>query len=366
MSVFHQATLEVDLHAIVANWRSLRDRHGAPTGAAVKANAYGLGVHDVAPALYAAGCRHFFIASLDEALPLRPLLPEVQLIVLNGLMPGAEADFIDHDLHPVLNSLDDLARWQCAARRIGRPLHAILHIDTGMGRLGLDQHEFALLRAEPHRLDCIALNYVMTHLAASEQPDAPQNAAQKARFAAVRAAFPGVATSFANSAGIFLGAEFASDLARPGYALYGGNPTPGRSNPMQDVVRLTAPVLQIRQINPGDSVGYNATWQATRRGRIATIGVGYADGFLRSLSNATSAYAAAPNFDGRPIPLVGRVSMDLTTFDVTDFPAITPGSRLELIGSRRGIDALARDAGTSGYEILTSLGSRYRRVIKPA
>jgi alanine racemase len=363
MSGFPQPTLEIDLAAIVANWRSLRERHGAATGAAVKANAYGLGAADVAPALHAAGCRHFFVATLDEALALRPLLPEASIMVLNGAMPGSEAEFIAHDLIPVLNSLDDLARWQLAARQAGQSLRAVLHVDTGMARLGLDEREFALLRAEPHRLEGISLDYVMSHLAAAEQPDSPQNEAQRARFAAIRAAFPSVRASLANSSGIFLGPGFASDLARPGYALYGGNPTPGRPNPMRNVARLTAPVLQVRQIGPGDSVGYNATWRAARPSRIATIGIGYADGFLRSLSNATSALGG---FDAKPIPLVGRVSMDLINFDVTDFPAIVPGSLLKLIGPGRDVDALARDAGTSGYEILTSLGSRYRRVVKSA
>jgi alanine racemase len=359
------ATLEIDLGAIAANWRELARRHGAATGAAVKADAYGLGMAAVAPALWSAGCRHFFVAHLDEALALRPLVPAAWIAVLNGVPPDSEAVFIAHDLRPVLNGLDDLARWQAAARRAGGRLPAVLHIDTGMARLGLDRHEYARLQAEPERLDGVALDYVMTHLAAAEQPDAAQNASQAARFAAIRRDFPSVLSSFANSAGIFLGARFKSDLARPGYALYGGNPQPHLPHPMRDVVRLTAPILQIRQIGPGETVGYHATWRASRPTRIATIGIGYADGLPRALSGATCAFMAE-DFDGPPIPLVGRVSMDLMTFDVTDHPAVTLGMRLELLGPRRGIDALARDAGTSGYEILTSLGHRYRRVLLSA
>ena len=356
----------MDLGTVVVNWHNLARRHGAFTGAAVKADAYGLGAAFVAPALYAAGCRHFFVAHLDEALALRPLLPGVWIAVLNGAAPGSEADFIRHDLRPVLNGLDDLSCWQGLARQQARRLPAVLHIDTGMARLGFDRRGYATLLAEPERHDGVALDYVMTHLIAAEQPDAPENAIQASRFDAIRRDFPGVPLSFANSAGIFLDERFKSDLARPGYALYGGNPTPGLPNPMRNVVRLTAPVLQVREIASGDTVGYNATWRAGRSTRIATVGIGYADGFPRALSSATCAFMEGANFDEQPIPLVGRVSMDLITFDITDFPAIGPGTRLELLGAKRGIDALARDAGTSGYEILTSLGRRYQRIYLPA
>ena len=360
------ASLEINLRAIISNWHNLARRHGASTGAAVKADAYGLGAAAVAPALLAAGCRHFFVAHLDEALALRPVLPGAWIAVLNGAAPGSESDFICHDLRPVLNGLDDLSRWQAFSRNRGRRLPAVLHIDTGMARLGLDRHEYAALLAEPERLDGVALDYVMTHLIAAEQPDAPENAMQASRFAAIRRDFPGIPLSFANSAGIFLGERFKSDLARPGYALYGGNPTPGLPNPMRNVVRLTAPVLQVREIASGDPVGYNATWRASRPTRIATVGIGYADGLPRSLSSATCAFLEGTDFDEQPIPLVGRVSMDLITFDITDFPAISPGTRLELLGATRGIDALAHDAGASGYEILTSLGRRYQRAYVPA
>ena len=341
-------------------------QHGAAMGAAVKADAYGLGASAVAPALQAAGCRHFFVAHLEEALSLRPLLPDAWIAVLNGAPPGEETAFIHHGLRPVLNGLGDIARWQMTARNAGHPLRAVLHVDTGMARLGLDKTEFARLSTAPDLLDGISLDYVMSHLVSAEQPDAEENQAQARRFAAIRNVFPGIPASFANSAGIFLGPTFCSDLARPGYALYGGNPTPDRPNPMRNAVRLTAPILQVREIPAGETVGYNATWKAPRPSRIATLGIGYADGFPRALSNATCAFAEGADFDGHPVPLVGRVSMDLITFDVTDFPMIGAGSRLELLGPRRGIDALARDAGTSGYEILTSLGHRYRRVILPA
>ena len=356
------AVLEIDLPAIVANWRDLSARHpSGPVAGVVKADAYGLGAAVVAPALHAAGCRHFFVAHLSEALAIRPLLPGAMLSVLNGLIPGAADDFIADDIVPALGSLAEIDAWAAAARRTGRALPALLHVDTGMARLGLDPRELAALAQDHARLAGIDLRYVMTHLVSAEIADDPLNAAQAARFAQACAMLPAAPRSLANSSGLFLGADFASDLARPGAALYGINPTPGRPNPMRNAVRLLARVLQVRSIPPGAGVGYNATWVAARESRIATAPVGYADGFPRSLSGRAVAF-----FDGSPVPLVGRVSMDLATFDVTDHPAIVPGAWLELIGPHEPPDAVAARAGTNGYEILTSLGRRYARVINSA
>ena len=356
------AVLDIDLGAVVANWRLLCQRHPAgPVAGVVKANAYGLGAQQVAPALLAAGCRHFFVALPEEALAIRANLPGAMLSVLGGLFPGAEADYLAHDITPVLNSLAELQAWTAAAHQAGRRLPALLHVDTGMARLGLDPHELAVLQADHTLLDAIDLRYVMTHLAASETPDDPANERQRQRFAAACAGLPPAPRSFANSSGIFLGDGWDSDLARPGSALYGINPTPGRPNPMHQTVRLTARILAEHMLNPGDAVGYNGTWRAARPSRIATIGVGYADGWHRSLSNHGRAF-----FDGTPVPLVGRVSMDLTTFDVTDLPAAQPGGWLELLGPTQTPDDVARDAGTNGYEVLTSLGRRFQRNYRPA
>ncbi len=344
--------LEISLPAIVANWRSLRR---GPTAAVVKADAYGLGAAAVAPALLEAGCQHFFTAHPDEAIALRPLLPGATLAVLNGLWPGYEAAFVEHSLLPVLGSLAELDRWRSHARTLGRTLPALLHVDTGMNRLGLDRRELAALADDPARLQGITLRYIMTHLATAEDPGDPANERQLARFAAACSQLPAAPRSIANSSGLFLGAAFASDLARPGAALYGINPTPGRPNPQRPAVRLRAQVLQLRDIQPGESVGYNGQWTAARPSRIATVSVGYADGYPRALSNRALAY-----FDEQALPLVGRVSMDLSTFDVTDAPALQPGDWLELIGPG-GVDTLAEQAGTNGYEILTALGRRYQR-----
>jgi alanine racemase len=350
------SVLEVDLNAIAENWRFLDALHPGATGAAVKADAYGLGAPHVAPKLFAAGCRYFFVAHLSEALAIRQLIPGATLAVLHGILPGEAAELVASNLTPVLTSLGDVARWQVEAKRRNKKLSAMLHADTGMARLGLSPAEMASLTADPTLLEGIQVEILLTHLVSSELPEVDINPIQLRRFNTLRSQFPGIKTSLVNSSGMFLGQNYFADLARPGAALYGINPTPDRKNPMRPVVRLAARILQIRDVEPGETVGYNATWTATRPSRIATLPVGYADGFLRSLSNAASA-----RFDGCPVPLVGRISMDLATFDVTDHPAIQPGDALELIGPEHDADALAIEAGTNGYEILTSLGRRYSR-----
>jgi alanine racemase len=349
------AVLEINLDAIAENWRTLASLHQGATAGVIKADAYGLGAAQVAPKLLAAGCRDFFVAQLAEAVAVRPLIPGAVLGVLNGLQENEAAEFAAQGIIPVLGSLRELAWWRAQAHRVGQALPTILHIDTGMARLGLSAAEVAALHADATLLEGLRVDIVMTHLVAADMPEDPINARQASRFAAAAILFPNAKTSFANSSGMFLGKKFASALARPGAALYGINPTPGQKNPMRDVVRLSAPILALRDVAPGESVGYSGYWTARRNSRIATIGVGYADGYHRALSNAATAY-----FDATPVPLVGRVSMDLTTFDVTDVPA-QPGDSLVLIGPSHGPDQLAQEAGTNGYEILTALGRRYAR-----
>jgi alanine racemase len=352
-----QAVLRIDLAAIVANWRFLRARHpGGAVAAVVKADAYGLGAAPVARALAAAGCAQFFVAHLVEGMTLRQAIgPGPMVAVLNGFPPGADGEAA---LTPVLNHRGDLAAHAARPPAAG----AILHLDTGMSRLGFDAAEQAALAADPAPLRALPLRYVMTHLACADEPAHPLNAAQAARFAAAALRLaPGVPRSLANSSGIFLGPEFASGLARPGCALYGINPTPGQPNPMALVVRLAAPVLQVREVPEGATVGYGAAWAAARPSRIATVAAGYADGYLRALSGR-----AVGHVSGRAVPLVGRVSMDLLTFDVTDAPEVGPGTMIELVGPGCTADDLAARAGTIGYEILTALGARYRREVLPA
>jgi alanine racemase len=349
------ARLEIDLGAIQENWRKLDAMHPGETAGVVKADAYGLGMAQVAPALAAAGCRTFFAAHLAEAVALRALLPYARIAALNSIELGEGPEYTARDIIPVLGSLHEIALWQAQAQIVGRPLPCFLQLDTGMHRLGLSQGELARLYQDEFLLNGLRVDVVMTHLLASDVPEDRNNDRQARLFAELVKQFPGAKTSFANSSGMFLGERFHSNLARPGAALYGLNPTPGHPNPMRNVVRLSANILQIHELEPGDTVGYCGVWQARRPSRIATIGVGYADGYHRSLTNKGVAY-----FDDTPVPLVGRVSMDLSTFDVTDVPA-NIGDRLTLLGTTHGADALAEEAGTNGYEILTSLGRRFAR-----
>lgn len=355
------AVLTIDLAAIAANYQILRERLPTATASAVvKADAYGLGAMKVAPALYAAGCRHFFVAHLEEALTLRPLLPtDAELFVLHGPLPGTEAEFVAEGVIPVLNSLAQVQGWGALAAARGRMLPAFLQVDTGMARLGLAADELAVLAAAPERLAGIELRYVMSHLACAEVQDHPANAAQLDRFNQARALLPPAPASLANSSGIFLGPAYHFDLVRPGAALYGVAPVAGVANPMRPVIRLQGRVIQLRGVAPGTPVGYGATWRADGSPRrIATVAVGYADGFLRSLGNRGTAYV-----DEWALPVVGMVSMDTITLDASAVPAerLTPGSLVDLIGPANPVDMLAGEAQTIGYEILTNLGHRYAR-----
>jgi alanine racemase len=357
-----QGTLTIDLDAIARNWRKLAASAApAECAAVVKADAYGLGAARVVPTLAAAGCRTFFVATLDEGVAVREALrtAEASVYVLSGAPRGAEGDFIAHRLRPVLNSLADVERWVAAGRRNGKAIPAALHIDTGMSRLGLDEHEQKAVCVDASLLADLDLALVMSHLACADEPDHPLNEEQRARFAAVTAALPSVPASLANSAGIFLKRAYHLHLVRPGVALYGGAPVRGVPNPMEGVVRLAVRILQVREIDSPRTVGYGATYQAHEPTRIATVAAGYADGYPRSLSNRGQGVIA-----GHVVPLVGRVSMDLSTFDVSAVPAakLAQATSLELIGPDLPIDAVAAAAGTIAYEILTSLGRRYHRV----
>ncbi len=348
--------LTIDLDAVAANYRLLADRSApARTAAAVKAEAYGLGLAPVARTLWSTGCRTFFVATVDEGVALRAILDEAEICVLNGLIAGPAALFRDHDLIPVLNDLGQIEGWRQFCREAG-PLPAAVHVDTGMCRLGLPPDEFDILAAEPERLDGVECRYLMSHLACGEELANPMNAAQRDAFDASVVCLPGPVASLANSAGIFLGPGWHFGMTRPGAALYGLAPQKARRNPMNPVVRLEAKILQIRDVDTPQTVGYGATHRVTGRTRIATVGVGYADGYLRSLSGRGAAWIGE-----LAVPVIGRVSMDLITLDITRVPEARPGTMVELIGPHHDVDALAGDAGTIGYEILTSLGRRYRR-----
>ena len=353
------AVLTVNLAAIAANYRSLRQRVGerVTLSAVVKANAYGLGVAQVAPALAKAGCSLFFVATLDEGLALRQTLRGSRIAVLEGLLPGSAPAFTRAKLIPVLNQLSQLVAWRKAARG-GKTPPAILHLDTGMSRLGLSQRDLAKLVADRDLLHGVELAAIMSHLACADEPAHPKNPAQLAALHAALALLPPAPASLASSSGIFLGPDYHLDIARPGAALYGINPILGKSNPMKSVVSLQAKILQVRDVDTGETVGYGATHRMNRPSRVATIGVGYADGWLRSASDRGSAGIA-----GKRVPVVGRISMDLMTLDVTGInPRLArPGATVDLLDENYGIDDAADAAKTIGYELMTLLGRRYRR-----
>ena len=314
------AILTVDLGAIAANWRGLRDAGraaGRPVdcAAVLKADAYGTGATIVGPRLAAEGCRQFFVAHLEEGIALRKAMPEHPIYVLNGLLANTDADFVEHDLTPVLNHLGQLNAWRAAAQRFNRPLDAIIHIDTGMHRLGFGAEEAQVLINERGRLRGLRLALLMSHLVASEEPNNAINGEQLSRFRNFVRAMPGAPTSLANSSGIFLGPDYHFDLLRPGAALYGINPLPGRDNPMLPVVTLQARILQTRRIDAFQTVGYGGAWRSARPSRVATIALGYADGYFRILINRTHVHLA-----GHRVPVIGRISMDLVTIDVTEVP----------------------------------------------
>ncbi|MGF6231327.1 alanine racemase [Inquilinus ginsengisoli] len=404
------ALLTIDLDAIAGNWRRLQALGGpAECGAVLKADAYGLGAAPVGRALFAAGARSFFVAHLEEGIALRAALtssrrlsrlagevgrpqddrvragpgleeepspgaanasptspasgrgntePAPRIIVLNGLLPGLAADYTAHDLIPALNDPGEIAAWAGHARTLGSALPGFVHLDSGMNRLGLMPEDQERLAADLSVLDGIGPITWMTHLACAEETQSPMSRAQLDRFRRAVTPLPQAPVSIANSSGIFLGSDFHGDLTRPGAALYGINPTPGRPNPMADVVRLEARILQIRRVDTPMTVGYGAAHRVEGPARLATIAVGYADGVPRAASGR-----GAVRIAGFTAPITGRISMDLITVDVTHIPEplVTPGALAEIIGPELPPDQLGESAGTIGYEILTRLGRRYAR-----
>lgn len=357
--------LRIDLGALKDNYLTLC-RQTAPVNVAavVKADAYGLGAGRVAPVLYDAGCRDFFVAHFHEALRLKPYLPtDARIHVLNGLQPGSEATCADADIIPVLNSLEQVANWSALALERKMTLSAALQFDTGMSRLGLPPEEARAIVERPSLLDGIDVTFIMSHLACGDEPEHAANGAALTNMRKIAALFPNTRVCFANSGGIFLGAGFHGDLARAGIALYGGAPVSGQANPMKQAVRLAVKVIQIRTVPAGTAVGYGAAHVTKQEARLATISAGYADGLPRHLSDTGAAY-----FGDARLPIVGRVSMDSMTLDISALPegTLKLGSLVEVIGPHQTLEDIAEAAGTISYEILTSLGQRYHRDYLPA
>ena len=353
--------LEIHLDRVRQNYLSLQKRlaRGTDCAAVVKADAYGLGAAAVVPELYQANCRHFYVAHAHEGVEVRAALKgdEAQIYAFHGAGGISSDELLHNNIIPVLNSLGDVENWSAFARETGKKLPAVLHIDTGMNRLGLPAAEVERLKNQIDLLRPLDLRYVMSHLACADEPEHPKNKEQLDRFKSLTAELGIPARlSLANSAGIFLGSDFHFDQARPGCAIYGINPQTGQNNPVQNVITLKARILQIREAPVGGTVGYGAHYKIKTLAKLATISVGYADGLLRSAAENGMVYIG-----GQKCPLVGRVSMDTIVVDVTA-ARLRTGEWAEIIGPHQTADDLALLAGTIGYEILTGLGKRYTRV----
>jgi alanine racemase len=360
-----RAVLHIDLTALRANWARLnRESGAAETAGVLKADAYGLGLEPIARALAAEGCRTFFVATLEEGRRARAIHPGAVIYILDGLLPGAEAHYAGFDLRPVLSSEPEVRDWAAYCAGLHRHLPAAIQLDTGMNRLGLQPHEVAGIVADPALLQAFHLSLVMSHLACADEPANPMNEQQRALFDELRRLLPAAPASLSNSGGTFLGKAFHYNLVRPGIALYGGRAFVGAENPMQTVVRLAARILQVRDVAAGGAVGYGAMYHTTRPARIATIACGYADGFLRALGSEGGRPGAVGYIGPHPVPVVGRVSMDLITLDVTGVPPAlaTRGAWVEVMGGRVTVDDLTDRAGTIGYELLSRLSRRVHRV----
>jgi alanine racemase len=360
--------LTVDLAAIEANWKLLASMTlPVECAAVVKANAYGCGLEPVTRKLAKAGCRTFFVADLTEARSVRAVAADATIYVLGGMMPGSAQACAEGAFRPVLNSVTEFAEWDAFVTQTGWRGGAALHVDTGMNRLGITVQE-AIAIAPRIQSENHGLTLLMSHLACAETPDHPMNDRQIRSFREIRILFRGIPSSLANSSGIFLGGTVFCDLVRPGIAIYGANPTPGKKNPMRSAVELKGRIVQVRKIERGEAVGYAASWTATRPSRIAVVAVGYADGFLRSAGASKNKPAVQVIIAGQRCPLVGRVSMDLFAADVTDLSEGTArrGDFAVLIGTGISVDDLAQGMGTISYEVLSNLGRRYHRIYRGA
>jgi len=355
--------LTVDLGALKRNWQALdKVSRGALTGAVVKADAYGTGITQSSKALYEAGARFFFAATPDEGIAVRAALPEdSHIFILNGLFPGAAPLYVGERLMPCLASIPMLTEWLEACLARNQALPAALHFDTGINRLGFRLNEAGTVKRMIEQVG-YSPQMIMSHLACADVPKHEKNRTQLALFASVMSQFPNVPASLSNSAGLMTNRDNHFQMVRPGIALYGGRAVASRRNPMAPVVTLEAPILMVKEVKTGESVGYGALQTMHRDSRIAIVGIGYADGFFRSLSGADNHRGTNVVIGGVPCPVVGRVSMDMIGVDVTELRELpVPGAMAEIIGKTITVDDHADVAGTLGYEVLTSLKGRYSR-----
>lgn len=336
--------LDIDREALAANWRALDRLSGkASAGAAVKADAYGIGARAAVPVLQAAGCRDFFVTYVHEAADLIDLVPPGQVALLHGPLREADARWaIARGVRPVINSLEQAARWIEAGGGL-----CDLMVDTGINRLGL-----AIDQLGDPLVGRLEIDVLHSHLASSEE-DVAMNAVQLARWQAACRQVPHRRAALANSAGIMLGPDWHGDLTRPGVALYGGVPCAALAGEIRQVARPMAAIMQVRQLQAGDAVGYNSTFTASAPMRVGVIALGYADGYLRCWSNRGVMLS-----QGRELPVLGRVSMDMTVIDLAAAPDLTEGDWVE---ARYALPEAAAASGLSQYELLTLLGQRFSR-----
>jgi alanine racemase len=370
MTYSDTAVLTIDLAALTQNYHAMQTAaKGAQTAAVVKANAYGLGLEPVVKALSRAGCTHYFVALAQEGVELRALLPDAVIYVLNGLPEGAAADFAEYKLRPCLTSPAQVSQWQDFCQTQAKAaLPACLFVDTGFHRLGLSQSEVADLADTPEVFEGWELCLIASHLACADTPEHPQNAAQLEAFRYALSRLPEAPASLANSGGVMMGDAYHFDMVRVGTMVYGGAATGRVEDALAPVACLRAPVLQLRQLSAGDSIGYGATFTASREMTIAIVSLGYGDGLSRYFSGKNGAPSPAHlMLKGHPAPLVGRVSMDSLAIDITNLPAALraeakAGDMVEVFGPNNPIDQLAMQGQTISYELLTALGNRYKRI----
>lgn len=355
--------LEIDLLKIQQNYQILTGIcNNSDVAAVVKADAYGLGAIEIAQALQQKGCTDFFVAHIEEGIKLRNVLDnKTNIYVLNGSFKDDTKNYYQFSLTPILNNLEQIEIWQQHCTHLNKRIPCVIHINTGMNRMGIDILESSQLDQILHLVKQLDIKFIMSHLAASEDYNNIYNTIQLEKFKKSASFFPDIKASFANSSGIFLGNPYHFDIVRPGIALYGGNPTPNKINPMYNAIKLTAPIIQLRKLAPESFIGYNMTFTANRDMLIATLPIGYADGYSRGFSNCGEVY-----IDGHKARVVGRVSMDFITIDVTDIPSdkIFLGANVEIIGDNCTIDKMADIIGTISYDVITQLGNRYKRIYK--
>ena len=356
--------LIINLKTIAQNWKNLAQYVAPATCAAVvKADCYGLGAKEVVPALRDAGCTVFFVATNAEAHDVRKRAPQSTIFLLDGIMPDGSESIDPNVAWPVISGLEELREWARLAQAKKNRLPCALQVDSGLNRLGLSVHELQQLASEPHLLGQLDVRLVMSHLACADETTHIKNIQQLEVLDNLLPLLPTVAVSLAASDGLMLGKAYHHNMVRPGYALYGGQASQDHKAPVEPALAAYARVLQVRDVAPGQTVGYSATFTANRPTKIATVAAGYADGYFRHASAGSGETRGQVAFDGRRVPIAGRVSMDLITVDVTDLEKkpVKRGDWAEIIGPTITLEEFGENAGTIGYEALTRLSKRFHR-----